>query len=468
MSRRRSTADSPPVNPSEGGDSSLVMQATLIRDEPTAIYGCLGEDATYPRDQKIIKKYDVVPPITPYVGGALSAVNIRRTPTTHWIPTEHLHVPSYAIEPDERFVSLYQEYMLGRASVYFTRVDEGEVFAGYYRDSAPTISMVQNSPEKIISAQCAEIRNGRRPTIFVRENYGIANAPRFFCCDSIIALEAYRRVGISSLPAAIVSRGVPKNLQHSAFEANVEKKLGDENPRIADFHPCGVHSLRATLLDESNFIEALRVLEVKVRGCLKKLREFHADSYEPFHYHDTLYSTLVRTRDYLAGVICLLKEGLIDQVVPLFRSLYELHLNFYVDWLAPENPWMELAYAVNSDGGYLKAVEKELKLEFSKKRTQQQAEQLTKRALLLARWLGVVKNKASFAPVGIGLHDRYYGYLSSVLHQDFRAAADHANRFRAEAYQVIDEDHQRWLCQLANITVTETLDLVESDIGELS
>jgi hypothetical protein len=455
------------VNSSEKGNSGLVMNATFIRDDSSPIEEGSDEDAAYPRDEQTIKQYDVVPPITPYVGGALNAKNIRRMPTTHWIPLEDLRTPSYAIEPDEIFVSLYQEYMLGRANTYFTRINERDIFSGYYRSSDPITPITQNSPERIIRGQCAEIRSGRRPTIFVRENFDVKAAPRFFCCDSIIALEAYRRVGISLLPAAIVSRGEPRNLRHSAFETNVAKKLGDENPRVSGFHPCSVHSLRATSLDESNLIEALKTLEIKVGVCLKKLRSFHADSYEPFHYHDTLYSTLVRTRDYLAGAICLLKEGLIDQIVPLFRSLYEIHINFYVDWLAPENPWMELAYALNSSGAYLKAVEKDLKLDFSKGRTQQRAEQLTKRALLLARWLGVVKNKASFAPVGIGLHDRYYGYLSSVLHQDFREAADHANRFRAEGYQVIDEDHQRWLCQLANITVTETLDLVASDVGEL-
>lgn len=86
--------------------------------------------------------------------------------------------------------------------------------------------------------------------------------------------------------------------------------------------------------------------------------------------------------------------------------------------------------------------------------------------LLLARWLGVVRNEASFAPVGIGLHDVYYGYLSSLQHQDFREGASHANRFRSEQYQVVDEGRQNWLGQLVNITVTGTLELVESDIGE--
>jgi hypothetical protein len=143
-----------------------------------------------------------------------------------------------------------------------------------------------------------------------------------------------------------------------------------------------------------------------------------------------------------------------------------LHINFYVDWLAPENAWMELAYAANIDSRYLRALEKDLKQDFSKGRSPQRAEQLTKRTLLLARWLSVVKSKASFAPVGIALHDVYYGDLSRVQHQGFSETASHANRFRSETYQVVDEDYQNWLCQLVNITVTETLELVGADVGE--
>jgi hypothetical protein len=193
---------------------------------------------------------------------------------------------------------------------------------------------------------------------------------------------------------------------------------------------------------------------------------FHAEDHETLHYHDTLHSTLARTRDYLAGARCLLSAGLYSQAVSLYRSLYELHLNFYADWLAPENSWMELAHAVNVDSRYIKVIEKELHQDFLQGRTRQKAEELVKRALLLARWMGVVKNKASFAPVGIGFHDVYYGYLSRVQHQDFRETASHANRFRSENHQVIDNNCLDWLGLHVNVVVTETLQLIESDIGE--
>ena len=311
-----------------------------------------------------------------------------------------------------------------------------------------------------------QIRSGRRPTIFLRENHCLEGAPRFFCCDSIASLAAYRRLGIALVPVAIISREAPLNLTHSAFELCVARNLGDTQPRVAGFRPCIVESLLATNLDGLAAPEALASLEQRVEDVLGKLTSFHAEGHKTLHYHDTLHSTLTRTRDYLAGARCLLNASLYSQAVSLYRNLYELHLNFYADWVAPENSWMESAHAVNADSQCIKILEKKLQLDNSQGRPRQKAEQLAKRALLLARWMGVVKNKASFAPVGIGFHDAYYGYLSSVQHQDFRETASHANRFRSENHQVIDNNCQGWLSLLVNVVVTETPDLIESDIGE--
>jgi hypothetical protein len=229
--------------------------------------------------------------------------------------------------------------------------------------------------------------------------------------------------------------------------------------------PDFAHATSRTYLDDQPLSVALGLLETRVEEVISKLRSFHLDARETLHYHDTVHSVLVRMRDYLAGARVLLKAGLASQAVSLCRSLYELHLNFYVDWLAPQNSWMEMAHATNADGRYLKALEKELSQTFSEDRPAAKATELTRRALLLPRWLGVVKNKAMFVPVGIGLHDAYYGYLSQVQHQDFRETATHANRFRTEQYQAVDEALQGWLGQLVNIVVTETLELAGADIG---
>ncbi|NIF11191.1 MULTISPECIES: hypothetical protein [unclassified Burkholderia] len=447
------------------GGAGLLVPVTFMRNASPTPTSSSVDLAAHLRDEHTISKYETVQPAVQYNGGALSVDNIRRTPTIHAVPLDDIHSPPYAIEPDEVFVRQYANYIRGRTNAYYTRICEKDIFAGYYRDDAEAAPVIQSTPDEIVDARCAQIRSGRRPTILLRENHGIANAPRFFCCDSLTALAAYRRLGFSLVPAAIFSTQVPPGLTHSAFEVSIATNWGDTSPRVAGFRPCNVDSLFATRLDDLTFPDALAFLEQRVENVLQKLQSFHAEGYETLHYHDTLHSTLVRTRDYLSGARLLLNAGLHSQAVSLYRSLYELHLNFYVDWLAPENSWMELAYAVNADNLYLKRLVMKLSEGFSQGRPKQQADQLTKRALLLARWLGVVANKASFAPVGIGLHGVYYGYLSSVQHQDFREAASHANRFRSEHYQVIDEGRQNWLRQLVNITVTETLDLIESDIG---
>jgi hypothetical protein len=156
-----------------------------------------GDAAMHLREEQNASKYEAVTPTTPYNGGDLSAANIRRLPGIYKIPLNEIHVPSYAIEPDEVFVRQYKEYLLGHASAYFTRVSEKDIFAGYYRSDTVSTPITQTTPDELIDERCAEIRSGRRPTVFLRENRDVANAPRFFCCDSIISLTAYR--GLSEI-----------------------------------------------------------------------------------------------------------------------------------------------------------------------------------------------------------------------------------------------------------------------------
>lgn len=160
-----------------------------------------------------------------------------------------------------------------------------------------------------------------------------------------------------------------------------------------------------------------------------------------------------------------MSAGLASQAVALYRSLYELHLNFYVDWLAPENTYRHLSFSASADSRMLRKVEKQMVEDYLSEHSPQRAQELTKRAMCMTRWLGIVSKKAAFAPVGIAIHDQCYRYLSSVLHQDFQETASHANWFRSEAYQTVDESRSRWLGQLLNIVVSGTLHLVRSDIG---
>lgn len=103
------------------------MQATFMRQAPSPSDADSSDSAAYLGEGKITNKYETVPPITQYTGGALSAANIRRIPTIHLVPLDDLYTPPYAIEPDEIFVRLYCDYILGRANVYFTRMSEKDI-----------------------------------------------------------------------------------------------------------------------------------------------------------------------------------------------------------------------------------------------------------------------------------------------------------------------------------------------------
>lgn len=425
-----------------------------------------AESVSLDPEAGLVANYRKIASVLEFVDGPITAKNIRREAEVYAIPWEEIGPPPWPVVHDEIFMDLYVAYDRGQISAYVTRLPEADVLIGFYEASDPSKLMSVERPEDIVQASCDAIRRGERPTIWVRENFDIPNAPRFFCSDSVTAMLAYRRLGVSLIPAAIVSKAVPVRLPHSALEMNYGGKLKDTSSRVAAVRACKVEEVPGHMLDELSLHESLSVLRVSVERAITRLQKFHADNVcDQLHYHDTLYSTLIRTRDYLSGADLLLNAGLSSQAVSLYRSLYELHLNFYIDWLAPETSYIPLSFAARTDRRTLKKIEERMVENYLKKRSRDKAEELAKRALFFIRWLGLVSNRAMASPVGIALHENYYGYLSSILHQDFEETANHANQFRAETYQTVDERTHDWIRNFVNIVVTGTLTLVEGDIG---
>jgi hypothetical protein len=401
-----------------------------------------------------------------YNGGDLSANNIKLSPTLYSVPAGKIRIPEYLSEvpPDNLFIDLYRDFYLGKSNTYFTRISDSEILCGYFvKDIEAVVS--ENTPEKYIEECCRKIRGGHRPTVFLRENDGYPDAPKFFCSDSILLLKAYRRLGIKMIPAALVGRSISPFLPHSLFESNIAHSKGENGPRLVRVHPCSTRDLAAHSTNDKSFSQTLTVLRESVDETISRLVCFHEASDDPVHWHESNYSILVRIRDYLSSSILLIEKNFFDQAASLFRGVYELHLNFYIQWISPENEDLHLAYQLLSEPHLQKHVERSFLDSCRKERSEQDAIERTKRAFFFVRWLGVVKNKADFSPVGMGLHTKFYPFLSSAIHQDFSQTASHANRFEDNSYQTELQKNFSKLILFVNILVTETLALVTDDLG---
>jgi hypothetical protein len=401
-----------------------------------------------------------------FKGGAISATNIRRSLPVYRIPIDELHVPDYAIEPDEKFVQLYSEFDRGRVNAYSTRVAVEDILDGFCTPPPACEIKEEITPEKEIERLCDWIRAGARPTLFVRENDSCPDAPRFFYTDGSAALKAYRRLGIAEVPVAIVSASLPTRLPHSSFEIGHGGHLRDPVARVEEFRPCDVDTVPAIAALGTPLPEVLMRAKGRLLNAIEMLRSFHHESgeHDTIHYHDSVYSMLVRAQEHVQGIELLAEHKLWSTVPNLQRTLYELSLTYYVDWLAPEQTYFDMSVAASLDSAGLRLLEDMLTKDYAEQGSPQRAKALAKRAMRLVRWLDKVSNKAAFAPIGIALHEKFYSALSSTAHQDFAQTAKHANRFRDPSYEHFGERSQQSLADFVNIVVGTIVSMADADL----
>lgn len=401
-----------------------------------------------------------------YDGGTISARNIRRAQNVYSIPLDSLRSPDFVIEADQRFVELYMQFSLGRACAFATRVPSDHILDGFYTEPPSSERKEENTPQHEIDLNIEEIRAGGRPSIWVRENNSCPDAPRFFHTDGIAVLKAYRQLGIRDIPVMIVAASPPVGLKHSCFVIGHGGILRDPVARIEDFHPCEIKTIPALLEIHTPLQGVLAAAKSRLTDAIEALRKFHQESeqLEILHYHDSVFSTLVRAQEYVKAIELLSQEKLWSPVPNLQRSLYELSLTYYVDWIAPQQTYFGMSVAASLDSAGLRLLEEQLAKDFGKQRSAQRAKELAKRALKFIRWIEKVSNKASFAPIGLALHEKFYSALSSTAHQDFAQTAKHANRFRDPTFEHFGEQYQRSLADFLNIVIGTILSMAAGDI----
>jgi hypothetical protein len=398
----------------------------------------------------------------------ISAVSVRRTRPVFEIDPKKIHVPDWMVGADPIFSDLYKKYLNGRISGFLTRIPLAFIKEGFYLTSKNFEYKCDAPPEQVVLEQISSIRKGARPPLHLYANKNPNCDFKFLCPDDVVICIAYKRLKFDCVPAIVFGPG--KNpLPFSSLESKANVSALHLGARI-----CGLVSAEppTKLLSivgkdlPTDPREAITKLSDAIRTQIARLRLFHITDSEQLHYHHMIFSALVRVQETLTAIELLVEKNLWYQALALLRVLYEIHLNFYFDWLQPETNYKYLAAAAVFDNADLSREKKLMSQELmSKGLAAAPAIEQANVAWRAVTYASTVSEKARLSKIGILYHKDIYDFLSRVTHQDFEVASLHANRFDNDLFKNIDDDFKLTYLRFMDYVVSEFVVCVESDIG---
>lgn len=401
----------------------------------------------------------------------LNATSIRRSVETFQIDPSLIQVPEWMVGTDSVFVSLYRKYLLGRISGFATRVPLDMITVGFYLPAQNYQYQCDTPPEDLIQATMLEIQQGRRPVLHLYPNSNSSDTARFLCPDDVVVCISYKRLKFRIIPAVVFGSG-RQSLPFSSFESKVSAVAKNQGPRICGLVSADIPTQMATILGinlPASPVEGVQKLTIELRTLIARLRLFHVPSSGQLHYHHMIFSAVIRAQETLQAIEILIKNDLWYQALALLRVLYEIHLNFYFDWLLPETNYKFLAAAAVFNTAGVSKQKQEMRQElmekgFSAHAAEDQANRAWKPVVLAS----TVSEKARLPKVGILYHKDIYDFLSQISHQNFEVASLHANRFDDDTFLAIDDDLKKTYLRFMDYIISEFALCVDQDIGTVS
>ena len=312
-----------------------------------------------------------------------------------------------------------------------------------------------------------EIRNGNRPPLHLYRNLNKKCSFDFICSDDAVTYEAYSTLGIKKVPSILL--GSKKGLEESAF---IQKRFEDieEYDIHLIFSTVNINKNTYTSLLGSNqninTIDGITQLEKYFQQLKINLQEFHlAGSFE-IHYHEVMYSIIIRMIEMLKSMKILLTEGLTFQATCILRSLYELSLNFYVSWLSPYDMTQMLQVSSTlSTLEWTKICESRYKEQLLHGLSNEFANEIKKTKLYQYNFVNKVIEKARLSPLGEAFYSETYTFLSDIVHQDFSMSARYKNALEHGDNIIYDSDILTSILRLTDIYVSMVYIRIKDDIG---
>ena len=398
----------------------------------------------------------------------LDITSVRRSAETFLIDPEKIRIPEWMAESDRLFIDLYKKYLLGRIPGFATRMPIDMIKEGFYLPSRGFEYLCDAPPEEIIQEQTEDVRQGARPALHLYANQNPNDNVRFLCPDDVAICIAYRRLGFRTVPAVVLSPG-RRSLPFSSFETKAFSTMKDMGLRICGLVSAETPTELPSILGEtlpSNPKAAIEALSHTLRNLIERLRIFHVHHTGQLHYHHMVFSAIVRLQETLQAIEILIENNLWNQALALLRVLYEIHLNFYFDWLQPEVSHRYLAAAAIFKGTDVARERRSMTQELiANGLTSHAAAERANLAWLPVTIASTVSEKARLPKIGILYHKDIYDFLSQISHQNFDIASLHANRFDDDSFLAIEEDAKSTYLRFIDCIVSEFVVCVDEDIG---
>ncbi|GAB60333.1 DUF5677 domain-containing protein [Rheinheimera nanhaiensis] len=390
---------------------------------------------------------------------------VRSLPTRN-IPIDKIKVRDN-IERDDIFLDKYTKYLKGKIKSYVTRLSLKSIKPGFYQPSKN--GLVYKCDEYIkedVEYLKDLIRMGFRPALFVYENICKNDEQVFLCPDDVSPYYAYQELNITKPPVIIL--GCKKNLEESCYVIRAMKCTYNDRTEHFESFLCIEHKLQPSLLgvEKPPYSYCFNILLESVRGTKQRVKEFHKGGAVKLHYHHTLYSILQRAEESLESMSLLFDKGLYVNAGAVVRSLYELALTFYIDWLGPEQIYKYLQIAsVTTLKEWEKYCEDTLKEQLKSGLSRSDA-QLLKDAKMRGYFLATkVSEKARLFPFGEQHHQNVYSFLSKITHHDFSMTARYTHTLEHGDESVFNEDILNTAIYCADLFVAAIITRIIDDVG---
>lgn len=390
---------------------------------------------------------------------------VRSFPTKS-IPLDQIRGRDDA-EHDEIFYEKYTRYLKGKLKVYATRLSISNIKPGFYQPTKE--GLLYKCDEKIrdhIDYLKDLIKLGDRPPLYIYENIEKSDEERFLCPDDINVFYAYRELGINKPPVIIL--GSKRNLEESCYVIKSMKCTYNERTEHFDSFFCVNHKLQPSILgiEKPQPSECFKILIDAVQGTKQRVKDFHKGGNVKFHYHHTLYSILQRTEESLLSMQLLFSENLFVNAGAVVRSLYELSLTFYIDWLGPQQIYRYLQMAsLVSQNEWIKFCDETVRDQVKAGLSKSDALLLKDAKIKGFNLASKVSEKARLFPFGEEYHQDIYSFLSKIAHHDFSMTARYTHTLEHGDETVFNEDIVTTSIQCADFFVAAIITRIIDDVG---
>ena len=391
---------------------------------------------------------------------------IRSLPTRQ-IPIDQIKGRENFI-PDEIFTEKYIKFTQGKLKAYATRISLTFIKPGFYK---PTKEKLKYICDEVIGDEVEHLKKlikmGVRPSLYLYLNINKSDKERFLCPDDVNTYRAYKELNIAKPPVIIL--GSKKGLEESCYVIKAMKCTYNERTEHFDSFFCVSQKAQPSLLgyEKPPFNESFDKLIEVVKLTKIHVKEFHKGGNVELHYHHTLYSILQRAEESLTSMQILFNSKLYVNAGLIVRSLYELALTFYIDWLGPDQIYKYLQLSsVMKLKEWEKNCDKTLKEQVKDGLSRSDAQTLKDAKMRGFHLASKVSDKAKLFPFGEQHHQEIYSFLSKITHHDFSMTARYTNTLEHGDESVFHEDIINTSLYCADFFVAAIITRVLDDIGK--